>query len=146
MQTTEIEDRIKIHDLFVRYCSAVDNWDEPALLCCFTEDGVLETPVLGGRFAGRDGQREFVLVGHSRAKGGQMRHFQEVEHLLGLLDHCICDLVIRLNADAAEESREHHFVPRDLARASAHQFVGNDPEERAQLENVPDFAAENGQR
>jgi len=75
MQTTEIEDRIKIHDLFVRYCSAVDNWDEPALLCCFTEDGVLETPVLGGRFAGRDGQREFVRVGHSRAKGGQMRHF-----------------------------------------------------------------------
>jgi 3-phenylpropionate/cinnamic acid dioxygenase small subunit len=74
MGITEIEDRIKIHDLFVRYTSAVDNWDEPALLACFTEDGVLETPVLGGRFAGREGQREFVRVGRSRAEGGQMRH------------------------------------------------------------------------
>ena len=74
MQMTEIEDRIKIHDLFVRYTSAVDNWDEHALLGCFTEDGVLETPVLGGRFAGRDGQREFVRVGRSHAEGGQMRH------------------------------------------------------------------------
>jgi len=74
MQMTEIEDRIKIHDLFVRYTSAVDNWDESALLGCFTEDGVLETPVLGGRFAGRDGQHEFVRVGRSRSDGGQMRH------------------------------------------------------------------------
>jgi 3-phenylpropionate/cinnamic acid dioxygenase small subunit len=74
MQMTEIEDRIKIHDLFVRYTSAVDNWDESALLGCFTDDGVLETPVLGGRFAGRDGQREFVRVGRSHAEGGQMRH------------------------------------------------------------------------
>ncbi len=74
MQITEIEDRIKIHDLFVRYTSAVDNWDEPALLGCFTEDGVLETPVLGGRFAGREGQREFARAGRSRAEGGQMRH------------------------------------------------------------------------
>ncbi|MBV8362823.1 MAG: nuclear transport factor 2 family protein [Deltaproteobacteria bacterium] len=74
MQITEIEDRIKIHDLFVRYTSAVDNWDEPALLGCFTEDGVLETPVLGGRFAGREGQREFVRVGRSRAESVQMRH------------------------------------------------------------------------
>lgn len=71
---TEIEDRIKIYDLFVRYTAAVDNWDEPALLGCFTEDGVLETPLLGGRFAGREGQREFVRIGRSRAEGGQMRH------------------------------------------------------------------------
>jgi ketosteroid isomerase-like protein len=74
MQITEIEDRIKIHDLFVRYTLAVDNWDEPALFGCFTEDGVLETPVLGGRFAGREGQREFVRAGRSRAADGQMRH------------------------------------------------------------------------
>jgi 3-phenylpropionate/cinnamic acid dioxygenase small subunit len=74
MQITEIEDRIKIHDLFVRYTSAVDAWDEPGLLSCFTEDGVLETPVLGGRFAGREGQREFVRAGRARAEGQQMRH------------------------------------------------------------------------
>jgi 3-phenylpropionate/cinnamic acid dioxygenase small subunit len=74
MEMMEIQDRIKIHDLFVRYTLAVDNWDEPALLGCFTEDAVLETPVLGGRFAGRDGQREFMRVGRSRAEGVQMRH------------------------------------------------------------------------
>jgi hypothetical protein len=74
MQASEIADRIKIHDLFVRYTTAVDNWDEPALLGCFTEDGVLETPVLGARFVGREGQREFVRIGRSRAEGGQMRH------------------------------------------------------------------------
>ncbi len=74
MQMTEIEDRIKIHDLFVRYTLAVDNWDEPALLACFTEDGVLETPVLGGRFAGREGQHEFMRLGRSRGEGSQSRH------------------------------------------------------------------------
>jgi 3-phenylpropionate/cinnamic acid dioxygenase small subunit len=74
MQITEIEDRLKIYDLFVRYTRAVDEWDESALLACFTEDGTLETPVLGGRFAGREGQREFVRAGRSRAEGTQMRH------------------------------------------------------------------------
>jgi 3-phenylpropionate/cinnamic acid dioxygenase small subunit len=74
METTEIEDRLRIHDLFVRYTSAVDNWNEAALLDCFTGDGVLETPVLGGRFVGREGQREFVRAGRNRAQGAQMRH------------------------------------------------------------------------
>jgi hypothetical protein len=74
MNTTELEDWIKIHDLFVRYTFAVDNWNEPALIGCFTDDGVLETPVLGGRYAGRDGQREFLRVGRSRFEGAQMRH------------------------------------------------------------------------
>jgi hypothetical protein len=74
MQLSEVEDRLKIHDLFVRYTFAVDDWDEARLLGCFTEDGVLETPVLGGKFAGREGQREFVRAGRSRGEGGQMRH------------------------------------------------------------------------
>jgi 3-phenylpropionate/cinnamic acid dioxygenase small subunit len=74
MQIAEIEDRIKIHDLFVRYTSAVDNWNEPLLLGCFTEDGVLETPLLGGRFAGRAGQHEFARAGQARSEGSQMRH------------------------------------------------------------------------
>jgi len=74
MEPTQIEDRLKIHDLFVRYTSAVDNWDELALLGCFTDDGVLETPVLGGRFAGREGQHQFMQAGRGRAPGSQMRH------------------------------------------------------------------------
>jgi hypothetical protein len=34
---------------------SVDDWDEAELLACFTEDGVLESPIVGGRFAGREG-------------------------------------------------------------------------------------------
>lgn len=74
MQLSEVEDRLKIHDLFVRYTFAVDDWDESRLLGCFTEDGVLETPILGGKFAGREGQREFVRAGRSRGEGRQTRH------------------------------------------------------------------------
>jgi ketosteroid isomerase-like protein len=74
MQSTELEDRIRIHDLFVRYTFAVDSWDESALLACFTDDAILETPVLGGKFSGREGQREFARAGRNRAAGSQMRH------------------------------------------------------------------------
>lgn len=74
LQPSEIEDRIRIHDLFVRYTTAVDNWDEAEVLACFTEDGVLETPVLGGRFEGREGQRRFVQTGRTRGQGVQTRH------------------------------------------------------------------------
>jgi len=75
LQLPEIEDRIRIHDLFVRYTTAVDDWDEARVLSCFTEDGVLETPVLGGRFEGREGQRRFIQTGRTRGEGVQTRHF-----------------------------------------------------------------------
>ena len=74
LQMSDVEDRLKIHGLFVRYTSAVDDWDEAEVLACFTEDGVLETPVLGGRFAGREGQRKFIGAGRSRGQGAQTRH------------------------------------------------------------------------
>jgi 3-phenylpropionate/cinnamic acid dioxygenase small subunit len=74
MQMSEIEDRFKIHDLFARYMRSVDNWDEAELFACFTEDGVLETPILGGRFAGREGQRQFVEKGRKNGAGRQTRH------------------------------------------------------------------------
>jgi 3-phenylpropionate/cinnamic acid dioxygenase small subunit len=74
LQMSDVEDRLKIHDLFVRYTSAVDDWNEAEVLACFTEDGVLVTPVLGGRFAGREGQRKFISAGRSRSDGAQTRH------------------------------------------------------------------------
>ena len=74
MQLSEIEDRFKIHDLFARYMRTIDNYDEAELLACFTEDGVLETPVLGGTFRGRDGQRQFVRNARKAGEGMQMRH------------------------------------------------------------------------
>src|ERR1700730_15977986 len=74
MQMSEMEDRFKIHDLFARYMRSVDNWDEAELFACFTEDGVLETPILDGRFAGREGQHEFVEKGRKNGAGRQSRH------------------------------------------------------------------------
>jgi 3-phenylpropionate/cinnamic acid dioxygenase small subunit len=74
LQPAEIEDRIRIHDLFVRYTTAVDDWNESEVLACFTDDAVLETPVLGGRFEGREGQRRFIQAGRTRGPGVQTRH------------------------------------------------------------------------
>src|SRR6266478_3028030 len=69
MQVSEIEDRLKIHDLFARYMRSVDNWDEAELYACFTEDGVLESPIVGGRFVGREGQRQFMINGRKMGEG-----------------------------------------------------------------------------
>ena len=75
MQMAEMEARFKIHDMFSRYMKSVDNCDEAELFACFTEDGVLETPVLGGRFAGREGQRQFLKNSRKANEGCQLRHF-----------------------------------------------------------------------
>jgi 3-phenylpropionate/cinnamic acid dioxygenase small subunit len=74
MQLSEIEDRLKIHDLFARYMRSVDNWDEAELYACFTEDGVLESPIVGGRFVGRVGQRQFMINGRKMGEGRKTRH------------------------------------------------------------------------
>ncbi len=74
MQLSEIEDRLKIHDLFARYARSIDTLDEQELFACFTEDGVLETPVFGGKFPGRAGQREFLNNARKTAEGMRMRH------------------------------------------------------------------------
>jgi len=84
VQVSEIEDRLKIHDLFARYMRSIDNFDEAELFSCFTEGGVLETPVLGGIFAGRAGQRQFVRNARKAGEGRQMRHlFTNLEVELG---------------------------------------------------------------
>lgn len=81
LQMSEVEDRLKIHDLLARYTSAVDDWNEEEVLACFTEDGVLETPLLEGRFARREGQRKFISAGRSRGQGRQTRHLFSNLHI-----------------------------------------------------------------
>jgi ketosteroid isomerase-like protein len=78
-----------ISDLFARYARSIDQYDEAALFACFTEDGVIETPVLGGRFVGREGQREFVRRAQKAGEGRQMRHV-------------ITNLEVALHGDKAE--------------------------------------------
>jgi 3-phenylpropionate/cinnamic acid dioxygenase small subunit len=101
MQLSEIDDRFKIHDLFARYMRAVDNWNEAELLACFTEDGALETPILGGRFVGREGQRQFVANGRKSREGRQSRHlFTNLEvEITGERAHARAYLIVTSTKD-----------------------------------------------
>lgn len=69
-----IEDRLAINDLFVRYTTALDAGDVDTIVGCFTEDGALESPVVG-KYAGHAGIRTFserFAAMHQR--GVQLRH------------------------------------------------------------------------
>jgi uncharacterized protein (TIGR02246 family) len=42
----DLEDRVAIHDLFTRYCCALDNGEVETVVDCFTADAVLKSPVI----------------------------------------------------------------------------------------------------
>src|SRR5580698_386969 len=70
-----IEARFAINDLLVRYTTALDAGDVDTIVGCFTEDGALESPVVG-IYAGRDAIRDFAQrVAQFREHGSQLRHF-----------------------------------------------------------------------
>ena len=71
--TASLEDRAAIHDLFTRYCCALDNGAVETVVTCFTPDAVLKSPVVDikghaeiGAFAAR--------FATQRAGGAQFRH------------------------------------------------------------------------
>lgn len=69
-----IEDRIAIHDLFVRYTTALDRGDVDTVVDCFTADAVLESPAIGV-IAGYEAIRAFAGRFAALHKGGtQFRH------------------------------------------------------------------------
>lgn len=70
---TYLEDRAGIHDLFTRYCCALDNGEVEAVVDCFTPDAVLKSPLidLQGHGAIRDFVRRFAA---QRAAGTLIRH------------------------------------------------------------------------
>ncbi len=69
-----IEDRLAIHDLFVRYTTALDQGDVETVVDCFTDDAALESPVIGV-IAGRKAIRTFAgRFAAQRAGGTQFRH------------------------------------------------------------------------
>ena len=73
MSESNLEDRAAIHDLFTRYCCALDNGEIETVVDCFTVDAILKSPVIdisgheeicafAGRFAAqRTGARNFVI-------------------------------------------------------------------------------------
>jgi uncharacterized protein (TIGR02246 family) len=71
---TELEDRLAISDLLVRYTTALDAGDVETVVDCFTADAALESPVIGS-ITGADPIRAFAgRFAAQRAGGTQFRH------------------------------------------------------------------------
>lgn len=69
-----IEDRFAINDLFVRYTTALDDGEIETIVSCFTEDGALDSPLVGkhvGHAAIRAFSERFAGL---RDRGVQLRH------------------------------------------------------------------------
>jgi uncharacterized protein (TIGR02246 family) len=73
MAGDQFEDRAVIHDLFTRYCCALDNGEVDTVVDCFTADAVLKSPVID--IKGRDEIRAFAgRFAAQRQAGTQFRH------------------------------------------------------------------------
>jgi uncharacterized protein (TIGR02246 family) len=71
---SEIEDRLAINDLFVRYTTALDAGDIETVVGCFTPDAVLESPLIGV-IAGQEAIHAFAgRFAAQREAGTQFRH------------------------------------------------------------------------
>lgn len=74
MAAASIEDWFKINMLFTRYATALDHGDVDVIVDCFTEDGVVDSPVMGS-FQGHAAIRDFAERNAKlRQAGVQMRH------------------------------------------------------------------------
>jgi ketosteroid isomerase-like protein len=71
MSESNLEDRASIHDLFTRYCCALDNGEVEAVVDCFTADAILKSPVID--ISGRDEIRAFA--GALRRNAPRARNF-----------------------------------------------------------------------
>jgi 3-phenylpropionate/cinnamic acid dioxygenase small subunit len=71
MSESNLEDRAAIHDLFTRYCCALDNGEIETVVACFTADAILKSPVIDIR-----GHDESVpSPAASRLKAPRARNF-----------------------------------------------------------------------
>jgi SnoaL-like domain len=74
MAKPSTEDRLAIEDLFVRYTTALDEGDVEGVVGCFTEDGSLDSPIIGRR-EGKASLRAFAVeIADRRRRGAQFRH------------------------------------------------------------------------
>jgi uncharacterized protein (TIGR02246 family) len=107
--TASIEDRLAIHDLFVRYTTALDAGDVAAVVDCFTVDAVLESPAIG-RIAGREAIRAFAeRFAAQRTAGTQFRHM--ITNLAAEIDgervRATCYLLVLVS----REGKSRHLPP-----------------------------------
>jgi uncharacterized protein (TIGR02246 family) len=85
--SSNLEDRAAIHDLFTRYCCALDNGEIEIVVDCFTADAVLKSPVID--IKGHSEIRAFAgRFAAQRAAGTQFRHM-------------VTNIAVTLNGDRA---------------------------------------------
>ena len=104
---TQLEDRAAIHDLFTRYCCALDNGEVETVVACFVEGAKLDSPMIDIR--GHDEIRAFAgRFAAQRAAGTQFRHF--VTNIAVTLDSdratATAYLLVLISKDDA-----HHTLP-----------------------------------
>ena len=74
MSLADIEDRLAISDLFVRYTTALDRGDIETLVDCFTPHGSLDSPAVG-QHSGHAAIRAFAeRFARFHERGAQLRH------------------------------------------------------------------------
>ena len=74
MIAVSVTDRLAIHDLFVRYATALDEGDIETVVGCFTDDAILESPAIGA-ISGSGAIRAFAGRFAALRRGGtQFRH------------------------------------------------------------------------
>ena len=73
MSDSILEDRAAIHDLFTRYCVALDNGEVETVVDCFTADAILKSPMID--ISGHNEIRAFAgRFAAQRAAATQFRH------------------------------------------------------------------------
>jgi uncharacterized protein (TIGR02246 family) len=83
----DLEDRRAIHDLFTRYCCALDDGEVETVVDCFTADAVLKSPVID--LQGHEAIRAFAgRFAAQRAAGTQFRHM-------------VTNIAVKIDADRA---------------------------------------------
>ena len=74
MSLAEVEARLAINDLFVRYTTALDRGDVETLVDCFTPDASLDSPAIG-QHSGHAAIRAFAeRFARFHERGAQLRH------------------------------------------------------------------------
>lgn len=96
MQPASMEDWFAIHNLFIRYTTALDRNNPVAVAECFTEDGLVISPLLG-EFRGRAEIRGFA----ARTAQVSLERLAQFRHVVsnlnvrvaGNLGHAVCYLL-----------------------------------------------------
>lgn len=106
MAPASLQDWFEIHNLFIRYTTALDRGDLDGVAQCFTEHGSIDSPLMGG-FQGHKAIRAFAerTARTSRERKAQFRHVVSnlVVDVEGDRAHATCYLLDYLTADGRTE-------------------------------------------